>query len=177
MRIFFILTAFCFICSASCFAKEVKGKNYTFQVENNVEFKSKFKSTPALIFYSFVWGNLPARSLLMLSHNPAFTSKKVMELMSEKFTLESFKKELQKNKGMLLKSSKKREVSYGLFSGYEFEFIIGSDKSPMDIRQYIFILFDGSKCWNGQLTCTTQDDIKKARNILKSAKKIKEESK
>lgn len=173
MKKLLMLTVCAFVFCSSSFAKEVKGKNLSFQIAEDTKFDSKDKHE----FYTFTWqGKTPISTLFMMYPNPAPASKEMLKPMVD-MMLVGFKTQIEKNKGMKLKSSKKREVTYGPFSGYEIEFVVNNEAAPIDVKQYMFILFDGEKCWNAQLTSASQDDIKKAYDILKNAKKISEPTK
>ena len=69
----------------------------------------------------------------------------------------------------------RHEVDLGPFTGTELEFVI-THSAGLTIRQYIFVLHDGNRAWNGQLSANSTQDISRARMIMKSAQSTTNEA-
>lgn len=150
------------------FSKDVTGKTYRFTVPDDVTFKSHEK----LEFYTFRWGTDKQLVVFMLNVNqtplPLKAIKPMVELME--ITFES----TLKQQGQTAEFEKKQtELDLGPFKGTQIEFTIKHAEGKT-IRQYTFLLHDGSNVWNGYLTTTStnDDDIKRAHLILKKTKRI-----
>jgi len=155
------------IVSISCFAEEVKGNTISFQLSNNIKFENKTRRQ--LEFYCFKWGQ--PGTMFILNRNLAVTSKEMLKPMSEMMII-SFKDQMGKQPGMSIKSSTQREVLLGIFSGTELEFVISNAQLGFEIKQYMFLLWDGTSSWNGQFSATSPKDISTVYDILKNAKRI-----
>ena len=155
----------------SCLAKdqEVKGETLSFQIKDGVKFENKTKNK--MEFYSFEWGQ--PGTMFMLYRNSAITSKDMLKPMTEIMST-AFKDQMKKQPGMEIKSFSNREVSLGIFSGTELEFVITNTQFGIEIKQYMFLLWDGNSCWSGQFSDSSAKDISTVYDILKNAKRITE---
>jgi hypothetical protein len=152
--------------TASCFAREVTGKSYTFDIPDNVKFEFKDSS---MEFYTFNLGEPPDIGLFMLYASPMPMSEAMMKPMTD-MMLVSFKEQMKKKPGMELVSSNQKPLDAGRFSGVEIEFILKADPG-IEMKQYMFLLRDGDQGWNGQLTASSTNDLSVVKAILKSARK------
>ncbi len=145
-------------------AKGVVGKSYDFSVPEAVT----FEMNKQMEMYTFHLGVPPAFGLFILHVNPAPMPVAAIVPMVDIMTL-AFKEQMEKQPGLELVSTDQKLVEVGLFKGTEVAFTVKHSAGMM--TQYIFVLFDGEKCWNGQLTGSGTNDVNVVYSILKSARK------
>jgi hypothetical protein len=155
------------ILTSTAISVEVKGKTYSFDVPDKVEFKAQNEPE----FYSFDWTKSAPPggiSLFMMFQNPGMTDTNSLSSMVEE--TKSGVTSQMRLQGMNVKSSSHIQCQYGLFVGYEIKFEI--QKDDISVEQYIYHLWDGNIGWSGQLTTATTNDVVLIRDILKSGKII-----
>ena len=150
----------------TCFAKDVKGKTYVFNIPDDVTFETKTD----MEFYSFKWGKDASIALLMFYPYPTSTSEQMLKPMIELMEI-GFEYQMKKMAGIKDIKKTKRDIKAGVFSGVEIEFAVVYGDGKI-IEQYMFLVWDGDRAWSGQLTAPSTDDINKAHTILEKAKKI-----
>ena len=151
--------------ATTAFSKDVTGKTYCFTVPDDVTFKSHEK----LEFYTFRWGKDKQLALFMLHVSPAPLPPGAIKPMVDVMEI-TFESQM-KQQGQTADIEKKQtELDLGPFKGTQIEFIIKHTEGKT-IRQYMFLLHDGSNVWNGQLTAPSANDIERARLIMKKAKR------
>jgi hypothetical protein len=139
---------------------------YTFTFPQDVTFASRGD----VEFYTFNWGEPPLSALLMLNVSPVPLAPR--EFRASADTLEgAFEAQMKELNGTAEIVKKRADVELGPFKGIEIEFTI-KHSPEMITRQYMLLLHDGERAWNGQLTATSTHDIAKAHSIIGSAKRI-----
>ncbi len=145
-------------------AKDVVGKSYDFSVPEAVT----FEMNEQVEMYTFHLGTPPAFGLFILHVNPAPMPAAAIGPMVDIMAL-AFKDQMEKQPSLELVSIDQKLVEVGLFKGTEVAFTVKHSAGMM--MQYIFVLFDGEKCWNGQLTGSGTNDLEQVYSILKSARR------
>lgn len=144
----------------------VVGQSYQFMVPEGVSFESKKEHE----FYTFRWGEAAKTQLLMIHPHPAPSSAKMLKPMADMMAI-SFEENLPAKESMKLVSSKREAIQLGLFSGEQLSFKI-EGPNGIHVDQYIFLLHDGERVWNAQLSGMDEDGLKRAKAILSSAEPI-----
>lgn len=163
-RVIVIALALSTLVTAS--AGEAVGKSYVFSLPDGVTYQSRGE----MEFYTFRWGTAPQLALFMLNVNPVPLSTIATESMAD--TMERTFEEQMKAGGLATDIQKKKtKVILGSFKGTELEFVI-THAGGIKVRQYIFVLHDGRRMWNGQLTAFSEADLKTAHTIIENAKSI-----
>jgi hypothetical protein len=160
-----ITLGFCILIS-SVSAKEVTGKTYRFTLPDEVRFESNEQHE----FYSFHWGGPTNSALLMLHPNPAPISLRALKPMAEMMQV-TFEDQMKAQGQASEIETKRSDLTLGDFQGVELEFTIKHD-SGITIKQWIWILHDGTHAWNGQLTAHSAEDIGIAHKIIEHATRI-----
>ena len=116
--------------------------------------------------HTFHWGDGDDTAVFMISRHPAGLSESMVRGMAAQ-TAERFEPEL---KGMVeVQSVAKRssDISVGRFSGKQIEFLV-TTKDGQTFHQCMYVLWDGQRVWQGQLTGSTDGDIAMVHRILAS---------
>lgn len=145
---------------------EVKSQSLQFSIPEEVEFKSKEE----LEMYSFTWGEGTNTNLLILYPHPMPSPAKMVKPMADMMEI-SFEESLAEKSGLELVSTKREADRWGLFTG---EQLAADLKSPdgFELTNYMFILHDGERIWNGQLSGADKTGIVQAVKILSSTQQI-----
>ena len=122
--------------------------------------------------YSFTWDD----GSLMLSAQPAAIKPSMLKMMVG-ITETTFDKTMKKNSADMELAKKRTEVSYGTFKGTELAYTITTKKAGVTTRQVIYMLTDGERIWNGQVSVESDKDLAIARTILEKAKPIDKNAK
>lgn len=164
MKTSFILSVlFCLSHILGAAPVEVVGQSYQFSIPEDVQFESKAEHE----FYSFRWGQAESIQLLMLYPNPASSSAKMVKPMADMMAI-SFEDNLDADSGLSLSSSTRESVEFGPFVGEQLTFVLEADDG-ISVTQIVFVLHDGRRIWNGQLSGTSADGIERTKAILGSA--------
>jgi hypothetical protein len=148
----------------------VEGETYQFTVPDEVQFESR---GGGIEHYTFRWGEAPDMALLMLHANPAPMTPRAIKPMADMMEI-TFEDQLAAEGRTEQINKERTEISFGPFEGVQLEFVIET-AGDRTVRQYMFIVHDGSRAWNGQLTALNERDIEKAHAIMESATPIVEE--
>jgi len=119
--------------------------------------------------HSFNWGKDGNTAVFMIYPHPAGLSAEMVEEMAEKTAALSEPK-VKKIEGVKSVSKKVHDIKAGHFSGKEIDFIVVTTKGKT-FYQCIYVLWDGDRVWQGQLTGPTEDDVDMAHRILQTKKK------
>ena len=150
--------------SAGAFAKDVSGTSYDFTLPDDVT----YETNADIEFYTFTWGAAPDLSLFMLNMNPAPVPASALESMATMME-KMLEAQISEQDGMTVIRTNRTPITCGVFKGYELAFVVSS-KEGQTVNQYMFILHDGKRAWNGQLTASSDTAIEKARQIMSGAK-------
>ncbi len=148
-------------------AKQVESKSLSFELPENVTFETKEKHE----FFSFTWGEGSNKQLLMLYPNPMESPKEMIQPMADMMAI-SFKDNMQKNADLEFIDSQSREVTLGMFEGIELSFVLKA-KTDQEFTQFSYILHDGKRIWNAQLS-GMGNHAELAQDILSKAKRVTE---
>ena len=139
----------------------------SFQVDNNVSLENNAEGFGDSLIFKF---NEPGKFFMLTPGRG--TSKSMIKKITEG-AIASTKGDVKRQKGLEIKTVSNHDVSLGIFSGTEVEFVIVESKSKRELRQYLYILWDGRLCWTGRFACGAASETTPVHNILKSAKKTK----
>jgi ankyrin repeat protein/tetratricopeptide (TPR) repeat protein len=82
-----------------------------------------------------------------------------------------FEDQMKKREDVTDVQKTREDITIGSFKGTQLGFTIKT-KQGMSIKQYVFVLSDGRRTWNGQFTAHSEKDLEKAHLIIKNAKII-----
>ena len=127
----------------------------------------EFREDPE--FHSFNWGKDEDTAVFMIHPHPAGLSATMVEEMADK-TSALLEPQLKKSEGIKSVSRKVHDITAGCFSGREIDFKVVTTNGKT-FYQCIYVLWDGDRVWQGQLTGPTEDDLGMAHRILQTKKK------
>jgi hypothetical protein len=117
-----------------------------------------------LEFHTFSWGDGNNISVFMVYPHPAGLSQPIVPWMANQMS-QKFEPRLEAINGIESFTKTSSEVCLGIFSGQQIDFLITmNDRNT--IHQCIYVLWDGERVWQGQLTGLTDNDITMVHRIL-----------
>ena len=133
-----------------------------FSVPDGVMHESK--ASPE--FHAFHWGDGDDTAVFMISPHPAGLSESMVRGMAAQTAkrLEPDLKALDEVESVVKTSS---DISVGRFSGRQIDFLV-TTKDGKTFHQCMYVLWDGERAWQGQLTGSEDSDIAMVRRILAS---------
>ena len=117
-------------------------------------------------FRSFRWGADDAMALFMMSPHPAGLSRDMVDKMASD-TASKAEPEFRKIEGVDTLKKEAADISAGDFTGKEVVFTVGMSDGKT-ICQSLYVLWDGSRLWQGQMTGSRPEDLQMVRSILDS---------
>lgn len=128
----------------------------TYEAHNDVE------------FHSFHWGTNDTTAVFGMFPHPAGLNQAMVDKMANDAGSQ-LEPELRKIEGVETLEKETVEISAGAFTGKEIRATL-SMADGETIYQSMYLLWDGSRLWMGQLTGSTGDDLAMVRTILESKK-------
>ncbi len=122
-----------------------------------------------LEFHSFHWGANDNTAVFMLHPHPAGLSPSMVQGMADK-TAAQLESQLKMIEGVESVSRKATNIAAGHFSGKEIDFTVMTTDGK-SFYQCVYVLWDGDRVWQGQLTGAKDTDIGVARKLLQTAQK------
>ena len=107
-------------------------------------------------------------SLFMMSPHPAGLSRSMIDKMASD-TAAKLEPELEKIEGVVSLKREEADISAGEYSGKEIIFIVAMSDGKT-AYQCMYLLWDGNRLWQGQLTGSRKEDLAMVRTILESKK-------
>jgi len=126
----------------------------TYETDENIE------------FHSFRWGTNETTALFMMSPHPAGLSYAMVDKMIED-ARPMVIQAMREVEGVDEVDTTTRNITAGDFTGKAIVCELGMADGKT-VRQTMHIVWDGNRLWQGQLTGTTEDDLKTVETILKS---------
>lgn len=151
--------------ATSLFAAPQKGISLSFEIPEGVHFESKVEHE----FYTFRWGTAPNNTLFMLHPHPAEMPFDALKPMADMMEV-TLKDQLLKQGKFETVETQRHAIELGIFKGFEFESVI-TDASGLILTQYMFLLHDGERMWNAQIS-GLNSDVQVARDILNQATRL-----
>jgi len=116
-------------------------------------------------FHSFHWGTKDTAAVFMMSPHPAGLSLEMMDQMASDAAAQ-LEPALRKIEGVQNIQQEFRDIRAGEFSGKEICCTLRMSDGQT-IYQSMYILWDGTQVWQGQLTGSKEEDRERVRSILK----------
>ena len=135
-----------------------------FSVPDGVTYENKVPE-----FHSFHWNDGNDTALFMISPHPAGLSESMVSWMADQ-TANQFEPVIKDINGVESFIKKSSDISAGKFTGRLIDFLLKT-KDGKTFRQCIYVLWDGERVWQGQLTGPKDSDIEMVHRILESRKK------
>ncbi len=127
-----------------------------------------YETDDRIEFHAFRWGTDDATALFIMSPHPAGLNRAMVDKMAESARPELVAA-MRNVEGVAEVETTKGEISAGDFTGRTIFCKLKMDDGKT-VYQTMHILWDGSRLWHGQLTGTTEDDLRMVEAILKSMK-------
>jgi hypothetical protein len=130
-----------------------------------------YESQDDVEFQSFRWGEDEAMALFMMSPHPAGLSQDMVDVMANSKAVSGLETELLTIEGVNTLDREDRALASGRFSGKEIVFTLEMSDGKT-VYQAMYILWDGTRLWQGQLTGAQPRDFDMVRAILESFKSV-----
>jgi len=117
-------------------------------------------------YRSFRWGTDDTMALFMMFPHPAGLDRAMVDKMAEDAESQ-LPAAMRGIEGSTRMETTTRAVSAGAFTGKAIVCKLTMDDGKT-VYQTMHILWDGNRLWQGQLSGTTEDDLKMVETILKS---------
>ena len=129
----------------------------------------RYESQDDIGFQSFRWGTDDAAAVFMMSPHPAGLSREMVDKMASD-TVSQLEPELRKIEGVDTLERSALDISAGEFTGKAITFTLGMSDGKT-VYQSVYVLWDGSRLWQGQMTGSHPKDLGMVRSILESMRK------
>lgn len=133
-----------------------------FSVPDGVTHESK--ASPE--FHTFHWSDGNDTALFMISPHPAGLSESMVRGMAAE-TAKQLEPNLKAMDGVESVAKTSSDISVGRFSGRQIDFLV-TTKDGKKFHQCMYVLWDGERAWQGQLTGSEDSNIAMVHRILAS---------
>jgi len=117
----------------------------------------------------FRWGEGEAMALFMMSPHPAGLNRAMVDVMANSEAVSGLETELLKIEGVSTLDRDDGDIASGQFAGKEILFTLEMSDGKT-VYQAMYILWDGTRLWQGQLTGSQPKDLDMVRVLLGAMK-------
>lgn len=156
--------AFIAICLIVSGCSRTENVESMFSVPDGVTCESK----ASLEFHTFRWGDGDDTAVFMISPHPAGLSESMVRGMAAE-TAKRFEQDIKALDEVESVVTTSSDISVGRFSGRQIDFLV-TTKDGETFHQCMYVLWDGERVWQGQLTASEDSGIAMVHRILASRK-------